>query len=80
MPQDVNGRHAPPQEEQRVVFIDRGVGSPRFARPKNEIISTSNIKQDSEAKVVPHSIPNSIQKYGSVVCIVDLFEIVLNRL
>ncbi|CAM0872722.1 unnamed protein product [Alopecurus aequalis] len=50
---DVNGRHAPPQEGQRVVFVDRGVGSPRFARPKNEIISTGNIKQDSEAKGMP---------------------------
>ncbi|CAM0872719.1 unnamed protein product [Alopecurus aequalis] len=66
MKQDVNGRHAPPQEGQRVVFVDRGVGSPRFARPKNEIISTGNIKQDSEAKVVLHSIPHNIQKYGSV--------------
>ncbi|CAM0872721.1 unnamed protein product [Alopecurus aequalis] len=53
MKQDVNGRHAPPQEGQRVVFVDRGVGSPRFARPKNEIISTGNIKQDSEAKGMP---------------------------
>ncbi|CAM0872720.1 unnamed protein product [Alopecurus aequalis] len=41
------------QEGQRVVFVDRGVGSPRFARPKNEIISTGNIKQDSEAKGMP---------------------------
>jgi hypothetical protein len=74
MPQDADGRDAPPQEGQRVVFVDRGVGSPRFARPKNEIISTSNIKKDSEAKVVPHSIPHNIQKNGSVVCIVELFE------
>uniref|UniRef100_A0ACD5YM10 Uncharacterized protein n=1 Tax=Avena sativa TaxID=4498 RepID=A0ACD5YM10_AVESA len=50
---DVDGRHAPSQEGQRAVFVDRGVGSPRFARPKNETISTSNIKQGSEAKGMP---------------------------
>jgi 6-phosphofructo-2-kinase/fructose-2,6-biphosphatase len=43
----------PPQEEQRAIFVDRGVGSPEFARPTNETISMSNIKFDSEAKVVP---------------------------
>ncbi|XP_037430716.1 6-phosphofructo-2-kinase/fructose-2,6-bisphosphatase-like isoform X2 [Triticum dicoccoides] len=48
---DVDGRHTPSQEEQKAVFVDRGVGSPRFARPTNETISTSNIKQDSEAKL-----------------------------
>jgi 6-phosphofructo-2-kinase/fructose-2,6-biphosphatase len=40
----------PPQEEQRAIFVDRGVGSPEFARPTNETISMSNIKFDSEAK------------------------------
>ncbi|KAF7042258.1 hypothetical protein CFC21_051911 [Triticum aestivum] len=48
---DVDGRHTPSQEEQKAVFVDRGVGSPRFARPTNETVSTSNIKQDSEAKL-----------------------------
>jgi hypothetical protein len=71
MPQDVDGRHAPQQEGNRVVFVDRGVGSPRFARPKNETISTSSIKQDCEGKVVP---PHNIEKHGSVVCIVDLLS------
>ncbi|XP_066164654.1 6-phosphofructo-2-kinase/fructose-2,6-bisphosphatase isoform X3 [Oryza sativa Japonica Group] len=45
-----DGRHVPPQEEQRAIFVDRGVGSPEFARPTNETISMSNIKFDSEAK------------------------------
>ncbi|KAM3229014.1 hypothetical protein ACQJBY_060130 [Aegilops geniculata] len=49
--QDVDERHTPSQEEQKAVFVDRGVGSPRFARPTNETVSTSNIKQDSEAKL-----------------------------
>ncbi|KAF7042259.1 hypothetical protein CFC21_051911 [Triticum aestivum] len=49
--EDVDGRHTPSQEEQKAVFVDRGVGSPRFARPTNETVSTSNIKQDSEAKL-----------------------------
>ncbi|KAM3229013.1 hypothetical protein ACQJBY_060130 [Aegilops geniculata] len=48
---DVDERHTPSQEEQKAVFVDRGVGSPRFARPTNETVSTSNIKQDSEAKL-----------------------------
>ncbi|KAF7054254.1 hypothetical protein CFC21_061961 [Triticum aestivum] len=48
---DVDGRHTPSQEEQKAVFVDRGVGSPRFARPTNETVSTSNIKQDSETKL-----------------------------
>ncbi|KAL5210568.1 hypothetical protein ABZP36_006191 [Zizania latifolia] len=49
----VDGRNVPPHEEQRAVFVDRGVGSPRFARPTNETISMSNIKFDSEAKGMP---------------------------
>ncbi|KAF7054253.1 hypothetical protein CFC21_061961 [Triticum aestivum] len=49
--EDVDGRHTPSQEEQKAVFVDRGVGSPRFARPTNETVSTSNIKQDSETKL-----------------------------
>nr|ABF95420.1 6-phosphofructo-2-kinase family protein, expressed [Oryza sativa Japonica Group] len=48
-----DGRHVPPQEEQRAIFVDRGVGSPEFARPTNETISMSNIKFDSEAKDMP---------------------------
>ncbi|KAF0935965.1 hypothetical protein E2562_037447 [Oryza meyeriana var. granulata] len=48
-----DGRHVPPQEEQRAIFVDRGVGSPKFARPTNETISMSNAKFDSEAKDMP---------------------------
>ncbi|KAL5218880.1 hypothetical protein ABZP36_019564 [Zizania latifolia] len=48
-----DGRNAPPHEEQRAVFVDRGVGSPKFARPTNENISMSNIKFDSKAKGMP---------------------------
>jgi 6-phosphofructo-2-kinase / fructose-2,6-biphosphatase 3 len=51
----VTAGHAPSLEEQRAVFVDRGVGSPKFARSTNEIFSMSNIKLDSEAKVVWHS-------------------------
>lgn len=52
MPQDATGGHAPSLEEQRAVFVDRGVGSPKFARPTNQTFSMSNIKLDSETKVV----------------------------
>jgi hypothetical protein len=55
LPQDVTAGHAPSLEEERAVFVDRGVGSPKFARSTNEIFSMSNIKLDSEAKVVWHS-------------------------
>ncbi|XP_062215917.1 6-phosphofructo-2-kinase/fructose-2,6-bisphosphatase-like [Phragmites australis] len=47
---DATGGHAPSLEEQRAVFVDRGVGSPKFARPTNENFSMSDIKLDSEAK------------------------------
>ncbi|CAN6284611.1 unnamed protein product [Urochloa humidicola] len=42
-----------PLEEQRAVFVDRGVGSPNFARPTKETFSVSNFKLDSEAKDMP---------------------------
>ncbi|WVZ56596.1 hypothetical protein U9M48_007098 [Paspalum notatum var. saurae] len=42
-------------EEQRATFVDRGVGSPDFARPTQETFSLSNFKLDSEAKVLPLS-------------------------
>ncbi|KAM3229017.1 hypothetical protein ACQJBY_060130 [Aegilops geniculata] len=54
---DVDERHTPSQEEQKAVFVDRGVGSPRFARPTNETVSTSNIKQDSEANFGYQGMP-----------------------
>ena len=44
--------HAPSLEEHRAMFVDRGVGSPNFARPTKETFSASNFKFDSEAKVV----------------------------
>ncbi|XP_034573377.1 6-phosphofructo-2-kinase/fructose-2,6-bisphosphatase isoform X3 [Setaria viridis] len=44
------GGHAPSLEEQRAMFVDRGVGSPNFARPTKETFSVSNFKLDSEAK------------------------------
>ncbi|XP_062210921.1 6-phosphofructo-2-kinase/fructose-2,6-bisphosphatase-like [Phragmites australis] len=47
---DATGGHAPSLEEQRAVFVDRGVGSPKFARPTNQTFSMSNIKLDSETK------------------------------
>ncbi|KAK3151324.1 hypothetical protein QOZ80_3AG0244430 [Eleusine coracana subsp. coracana] len=50
---NVNAGHAPSLEEQRAVFVDRGVGSPTFARSMNETISMSNIKLDSEEKNMP---------------------------
>ncbi|KAK3147541.1 hypothetical protein QOZ80_3BG0283600 [Eleusine coracana subsp. coracana] len=50
---NVNAGHAPSLEEQRAVFVDRGVGSPKFARSTNESISMSNIKLDSEEKDIP---------------------------
>ncbi|GJN31166.1 hypothetical protein PR202_gb19530 [Eleusine coracana subsp. coracana] len=53
LPQNVNAGHAPSLEEQRAVFVDRGVGSPKFARSTNESISMSNIKLDSEEKDIP---------------------------
>uniref|UniRef100_A0A0A9F012 CBM20 domain-containing protein n=1 Tax=Arundo donax TaxID=35708 RepID=A0A0A9F012_ARUDO len=52
---DATGGHAPSLEEQRAIFVDRGVGSPKFARPTNETFSMSNIKLDSDAKVVHHT-------------------------
>ncbi|KAF8721408.1 hypothetical protein HU200_023121 [Digitaria exilis] len=45
------GGHAPSLEEQRAMFVDRGVGSPTFARPTKETFSMSAFKLDSEAKV-----------------------------
>ncbi|TVU47399.1 hypothetical protein EJB05_06999, partial [Eragrostis curvula] len=45
--------HAPSLEEQKAIFVDRGVGSPKFARPTNETISMSNLKLDCEAKDMP---------------------------
>jgi 6-phosphofructo-2-kinase/fructose-2,6-biphosphatase len=50
--QDATGGHAPSLEEQRAMLVDRGVGSPNFARPTKETFSVSNFKLDSEAKVV----------------------------
>ncbi|KAK8446157.1 hypothetical protein SEVIR_9G443400v4 [Setaria viridis] len=47
------GGHAPSLEEQRAMFVDRGVGSPNFARPTKETFSVSNFKLDSEAKDMP---------------------------
>ncbi|CAD6203236.1 unnamed protein product [Miscanthus lutarioriparius] len=47
------GGHAPSLEEQRVMFVDRGVGSPKFARPTKETFSMSNFKLDSESKGMP---------------------------
>ncbi|KAJ1297589.1 hypothetical protein BS78_01G388100 [Paspalum vaginatum] len=40
-------------EEQRAMFVDRGVGSPNFERPTQETFSLSNFKLDSEAKGMP---------------------------
>jgi len=45
--------HAPSLEEHRAMFVDRGVGSPNFARPTKETFSASNFKLDSEAKDMP---------------------------
>ncbi|KAF8683813.1 hypothetical protein HU200_044748 [Digitaria exilis] len=45
------GGHAPSLEEQRAMFVDRGVGSPTFARPTKETFSMSAFNLDSEAKV-----------------------------
>ncbi|KAG2541513.1 hypothetical protein PVAP13_9NG713800 [Panicum virgatum] len=45
--------HAPSLEEHRTMFVDRGVGSPNFARPTKETFSASNFKFDSEAKDMP---------------------------
>ncbi|XP_039786533.1 6-phosphofructo-2-kinase/fructose-2,6-bisphosphatase-like isoform X3 [Panicum virgatum] len=45
--------HAPSLEEHRAMFVDRGVGSPNFARPTKETFSASNFKFDSEAKDMP---------------------------
>ncbi|KAL6901903.1 hypothetical protein ACP4OV_004779 [Aristida adscensionis] len=50
---DTSGAHAPSLEEQRAIFVDRGVGSPKFPRPTNEASPMSNIKLDSEAKDMP---------------------------
>ncbi|OQU92766.1 hypothetical protein SORBI_3001G405300 [Sorghum bicolor] len=44
------GGHAPSLEEQRAMFVDRGVGSPNFARPTKETFSMSNFKLDSDSK------------------------------
>ena len=38
------------------MFVDRGVGSPNFARPTKETFSMSNFKLDSESKVVHYSL------------------------
>lgn len=71
MPQDADGKHAPSQEEQRAVFVDRGVGSPKFARPTNETISMSNVKLDSESKVVTHGTAH--RKFTKI-CMAKLYE------
>ncbi|PWZ58159.1 6-phosphofructo-2-kinase/fructose-2,6-bisphosphatase [Zea mays] len=47
------GGHASSLEEQRAMFVDRGVGSPNFARPTMETFSMSNFKLDSESKGMP---------------------------
>ncbi|KAG0551527.1 hypothetical protein BDA96_01G431600 [Sorghum bicolor] len=47
------GGHAPSLEEQRAMFVDRGVGSPNFARPTKETFSMSNFKLDSDSKGMP---------------------------
>ncbi|KAL6649748.1 hypothetical protein ACP70R_013972 [Stipagrostis hirtigluma subsp. patula] len=52
---DATAGCAPSLEEQRAIFVDRGVGSPKFPKPTDETFSISNIKLDSEVKITSDS-------------------------